>query len=140
MAMQTEIEMGQLATTNHQRAIKKLVYGLESLYISGAISLEPLPETDIDPGNPESKCPDLILQDNVRSTVPVIIEVSTNRGWKTDYSKMRNLIANTEYGIEEGFVLNFETGAWHKYSKSMSEVLEESAWSEVLGLDLSGLV
>ncbi|MFN0013479.1 MAG: hypothetical protein ACKVU2_02930 [Saprospiraceae bacterium] len=138
--MTTEIEMGHLATTHHQRAIKKLVFGLETLYISGAIALEPLPETDIDPGNPESKCPDVILQDNIRSTVPVIIEVATNRGWKTDYSKMRQLIDNTEYGIEEGFVLNFETGAWHRYSKSPGEVLEESAWSEVLGLDLSGLI
>lgn len=138
--MQTEIEMGHLATTNHQRAIKKLVYGLESLYISGAISLEPLPETDIDPGNPESKCPDLILQDNVKSTVPVIIEVSTNRGWKTDYSKMRHLIDHTEYGIEEGFVLNFETHVWHKYSKTKGIAQEQPAWSDVLNLDLSGLV
>lgn len=133
--MIAEIEMGHLATVNHQRAIKNLVFGLEKLYQSGEIKLEPLPETDIDPGNPESKCPDLILQDNVLSVVPVIVEVATNRGWRTDFAKMRRLIDETEFGIEEGFVLNFERGEWHKYSKAKG-VEEGVSLSDVLGVDL----
>jgi hypothetical protein len=135
--MITEVEMGHLATVHHQRAIKRLVFGLERLFQNGLIQLEPLPETDIDPGNPESKCPDIILQDNQQSTVPIIIEVATSRGAKTDFSKMRRLIDSTEYGIEEGFVLNFETGAWFKYSKTNGIVEENPAWSDVLGLNLS---
>lgn len=135
--MITEVEMGHLATVHHQRAIKRLVFGLERLFQNGQIQLEPLPETDIDPGNPESKCPDIILQDNQQSTVPIIIEIATSRGAKTDFSKMRRLIDSTEYGIEEGFVLNFETGAWLKYSKTNGIVEENPAWSDVLGLNFS---
>ncbi len=134
--MITEIEMGHLATVHHQRAIKKLVFGLEQLYRNGATTLEPLPETDIDPGSPESKCPDLILQNNEDATVPVVIEVATNRGWKTDLAKMRRLIDETEYGIQEGFVLNFEKNEWHKYSKTAGEITDSPYWSDVLQLDL----
>lgn len=138
--MKTEIELGHLATIHHQRAIKKLLFGLEERYVSGEISLEPLPETDIDPGNPESKCPDLILQDEEKATVPVIIEIATNRGWKTDFAKLRRLMDETEYGIEEGFVLNFEKGEWHKYSKSKGLVEGRPSWSDVLGVDLDALL
>ncbi len=138
--MIAEFEMGHLATIHHQRAIKQLVFGLEKLYQTGQISLEPLPETDIDPGNPESKCPDLILQDNVRSTVPIVIEIATQRGWKTDFNKLRHLMDDTEYGIEEGFVLNFEKNEWHKYSKAKGVVEDAPAWSEVLGVDLGAML
>lgn len=138
--MTAEIEMGHLATIHHQRAIKKLVFGLEKLYQAGKINLEPLPETDIDPGNPESKCPDVILQDNKNSTVPIIIEIATNRGWKTDFSKMRRLMDETEYGIVEGFVLNFEKNEWHKYSREKGVVENDPFLSDVLGLNLKELL
>lgn len=138
--MKTEIQLGHLATIHHQRAIKKLLFGLEARYVAGKINLEPLPETDIDPGNPESKCPDLILQDEEKATVPVIIEIATNRGWKTDFAKLRRLMDETEYGIEEGFVLNFEKGEWHKYSKNKGVVEERPSWSEVLKVDLDALL
>ncbi len=136
--MVAEIEMGHLATINHQRAIKKLIFGLEKLYLSNEIPFEPLPETDIDPGNPDSKCPDVILQDNINSTVPVVIEVATNRGWKTDLLKLRRLIDETDFGIVEGFVLNFETNVWHKYSKhdNTSEIM---SFSNVLNIDFQEL-
>lgn len=138
--MTAEIEMGHLATIHHQRAIKNLIFGLEKLFQSGEITLEPLPETGIDPGSPESKCPDLILQDNKNATVPVIIEVATNRGWKTDYAKMRRLIDETEYGIQEGFVLNFEKGEWHKYSKTKGVIEDIPSWSEVLKVDFKNFL
>lgn len=135
-----EIEMGHLATIHHQRAIKQLVFGLETLYQSGKISLEPLPETDIDPGNPDSKCPDLILQDNENSTVPVIIEVATHRGWRTDFKKLKQLMDETEFGIQEGFVLDFQQKEWHKYSKSGDVVNDNPSWSDVLKIDLNSLL
>jgi hypothetical protein len=138
--MVAEIEMGHLATIHHQRAIKRLVFGLEKLYQSGQIPYEPLPETDIDPGNPESKCPDLILQDDNNGDVPIIIEISTKRGWKTDYNKLRRIMNDTEYGIVEGFVLNFETGEWLKYTKNILEIDSHSSWSNVLNLDLKTLL
>jgi hypothetical protein len=138
--MIAEIEMGHLNTIHHQRAIKRLVFGLEKLYQSGQIFLEPLPETDLDPGNSESKCPDLILQDNENSTVPVIIEVATNRGWKTDLKKTRKLIDETEYGIKEGFVLDFQKWVWHKYSTEGGVDLENPSWSNILKIDLNSLL
>jgi Uma2 family endonuclease len=138
--MVAEIEMGHLATVHHQRAIKQLVFGLEKFYQSGQIRLEPLPETDIDPGNPESKCPDLILQDNTNSTVPIVIEIATRRGWRTDFAKMRRLIDETEYGIQEGFVYDFQQNEWHKYAKGKGIVENAPSWSEVLRLDLKTLL
>lgn len=138
--MTAEIEMGHLATLHHQRAIKKLIVGLDKLYEQGHISLEALPETDLDPGNPESKCPDIILRDNVRLQVPVIIEVATHFGAKTDFKKLRSLITETEYGIEEGFVFDFERGQWMKFSKSKGIETENPAWSEILNFDLSQIL
>ena len=138
--MIAEIEMGHLATVHHQRAIKQLIYGLERLFQNGQIRLEPLPETDIDPGNPDSKCPDVIFQDNENSTVPIIVEIATSRGWKTDFNKMRRLIEETDFGIEEGFVYNFQLGTWHKFSKMNGASAMPDSWSDILGLDLSKFV
>ena len=135
--MIAEIEMGHLATIHHQRAIKKVVFGLEKLYQEGIIKLEPLPETDIDPGNPESKCPDIILQDSDGTAVPIIVEIATNRGWRTDFKKLKKLIDETEYGIEEGFVLNFEKMEWHKYSKQNGVIENNPSWSAILEVDLA---
>ena len=140
MLQAIELDMGHLATLTHQRAIKRLIVGLDKLYDQGNIRLEALPETDIDPGNPESKCPDIILRDNVAVAVPVIIEVATHFGARTDLKKLRRLIEDTEYGIEEGFVLNFEKNEWHKYSKAKGVVEDAPAWSEVLGVDLGAML
>ncbi|MCU0345940.1 MAG: hypothetical protein MUC59_03275 [Saprospiraceae bacterium] len=135
-----EIEMGHLATLHHQRAIKKLIVALDKLFQDGLITLEALPETDIDPGNPESKCPDIILRDNERLLVPVIIEVATHFGARTDLKKMRNLIENTEYGIEEGFVYDFEKSTWMKFSKEKGLETDNPSWSNILSVDLSRIL
>jgi hypothetical protein len=131
------VEMGHLATLHHQRAIRKLLVGLDKLYSTQKTLLEPLPETDIDPGNPESKCPDIILRDNDHYLVPVVIEIATHLGHKTDYKKLRSLIDTTEYGILEGFVLDFEKQIWHKYSKTQGVIAENPSWSDVLQVDLA---
>lgn len=135
-----EIEMGHLATLHHQRAIKKLIVALDKLFQDGLITLEALPETDIDPGSPESKCPDIILRDNERLLVPVIIEVATHFGARTDLKKMRNLIENTEYGIEEGFVYDFEKSSWMKFSKEKGLEMDNPSWSNILSVDLSQIL
>lgn len=135
-----QIEMGHLATLHHQRAIKRLLLGLDKPLLESKSNLEALPETDIDPGNPESKCPDIILRDNLLETVPVVIEIATNLGAKTDFRKLSRLIEDTEFGIEEGFVFNFERRTWHKFSRSLGPVLENPSWSEVLKMDLAELV
>lgn len=139
MVVTSSVETGHNATIAHQRAIKRLIVGLDQLQSSFKVPLEALPETDIDPGNPESKCPDVILRDNTRFTVPVIIEVATNMGAKTDFKKMKHLIDTTEYGIEEGFVYNFEANQWTKYSKQNTQH-DSHSWSDVLGIDLAPLI
>lgn len=131
-----ETEMGHLATLHHQRAIKRLIVGLDRLNREGKTNLEPLPETDIDPGNPESKCPDVIMRDNELLVVPVIIEVATHLGCRTDFKKMRSLVDETEYGIVEGFVYDFQSDTWMKYSREHGVATENPSWSEVLAVDL----
>ena len=82
----------------------------------------------------------LIAHCALRQSDFVIIEISTNRGWKTDFNKMRRLIDETEYGIEEGFVYNFELDIWHKYAKKYGVYADPTGFSDVLGLDLSQFV
>jgi hypothetical protein len=50
------------------------------------------------------------------------------------------IFGQTEYGIEEGFVFNFETQVWHRHQKSKVETPEQSAWSVVVQVDLSTLI
>lgn len=140
MILQTaDIDMGHLATLDHQRSIKKLIVKLDKLYEAGHFNYEVLPEADIDPGNSESKCPDIQFRDNENLSVPVIIEVSTHFGWRSDFRKLKKLIDETEFGIQEGFVLDFVTGEWHKYSKQGGEDLKRPYWSDVLNLDMRTL-
>ncbi len=138
--MTAELEMGQLATLTHQRAIKRFIIGLDKLYEQGKTQLEVLPETDIDPGNPESKCPDILLRDNAAVAVKLVIEIATHLGARTDFKKLRRLIDETEYGIEEGFVYDFEQKTWMKYSKKTGIVTDNPSWSEVLQFDLGSLI
>ncbi|NUQ26035.1 MAG: hypothetical protein HUU34_18960 [Saprospiraceae bacterium] len=135
-----EIKMGHNATIAHQRAIADLIVGLRALYLAHAIDLEALPETDIDPGNPESKCPDLVLRDNLSFTVPIIIEVTTNFGYKTDLLKAKKLIDETAFGIEEAFIYNFESDTWYKYSKKGGIAEVQRSFSDILQLDLSQFI
>ncbi len=134
--MIAEIEMGHLNTIHHQRAIKKLLINLENLFDKGLFPYEVLPEADIDPGNSESKCPDLQFLDNENLTVPVIIEIATTQGWRSDLRKLRQLIEGTDFGIVEGFVYDFVRKEWHKYVKNVGEDLKNPSWSEVLKLDM----
>jgi ATP-dependent phosphoenolpyruvate carboxykinase len=53
---------------------------------------------------------------------------------------LRNLIEDTEYGIEEGFVFNFEKNVWMKYSKSQGAITDNTSWSDVLSGDLKTIM
>ncbi len=135
-----EIETGNLSTLDHQRVIKKLIVKLDRLFEEGKFNFEVLPEADIDPGNSESKCPDIQFRDNENLSVPVIIEVATHFGWRSDFRKLRKLIDETEFGIQEGFVLDFQTREWHKYSKQGGGDLKRPFWSDVLKMDMRSLL
>lgn len=135
-----ELEMGHNARLEHQRVIADLIAGSRTFYNQQKIQLEPLPETDLDPGNPESKCPDIQFRDNEAFTVPIIVEVSGNFGYKTDFVKVRKLVEETAYGIEEAFVYNYETGNWYKYSKLQGIVEEDRSYSDLLQLDLNSFL
>ena len=45
-----------------------------------------------------------------------------------------------DYGILEGFVYNYKTQQWLRYRKGDGGVATESAFSEVLQLDLKAFV
>lgn len=135
-----ELEMGHNAKLEHQRVIADIIANSRSLYKKRQILLEPLPETDLDPGNSESKCPDIQFRNEKELAVPVIIEIAGSFGYKTDFIKVRKLVEETAYGIEEAFVFNYETRNWYKYSK-LNGILEENrSFSDVLQLDLNEFV
>jgi hypothetical protein len=66
--------------------------------------------------------------------------VATHFGFRTDFKKMRNLIENTEYGIEEGFVFDFEKSTWMKFSKEKGVETENPSWSNLLSYDLNKIL
>jgi len=132
--------MGINAPKEHQRIISKLTTGLGVLYYrEKRIALEPLPETMIDEGQ-TSPVPDIQLYDNEKLNTPIIIEVAHANGARNDFKKVERLIEEYEYGILEGFVYNYTTGEWLKYSKGQGPVEEQPFWSDVLGLDLAALL
>lgn len=125
---------------DHQRVIAKLTTRLGSLYYDAKrIRLEPLPETMLDEGQ-ASPVPDIILSDNDADTTPVIIEVCHTRGLKRDVHKVIQLIDEDEYGIQEGFIYDYKTETWLRYTKGSAGLTVESSFSAVLNLDLNAML
>lgn len=125
---------------DHQRAISILTTQLGHLYyVQHAIALEPLPETMLDEDE-ASPVPDLILVDAKNDTVPVIIEICHNKGLKKDLEKVVRLVEQDYYGIREGFVYNYKTGAWFRYRFGDGGVATESSFSEILNLDFGAFL
>ncbi|MCC6459852.1 MAG: hypothetical protein IT260_05260 [Saprospiraceae bacterium] len=132
------IYMGVNAPKIHQRIIGKLMMRLGILYhIEKQIPYEPFPETMIDEGQ-TSPTPDILLFDNVRKQNQVIIEVSGNTGARRDFEKVKQLVQ--EYTVPEGFVYNYDTGAWLKYRLHQGEDSETPSFSDLIGLDLADLL
>ncbi|QIP12892.1 hypothetical protein G8759_09765 [Spirosoma aureum] len=121
----------------HQRVISKLNSGLGPLfYREHCIQLEPLPETMLDEGQ-ASPVPDLILYDNTARTTPIIIEVCHTDGLRKDLKKVIALLEADDYGIQEGFVYDYITAQWYRYSKGDGGLTQSTSFSEVLQLDLN---
>ena len=130
-------DMGTYAPRVHQRLISKLDFGLRQLYqIEKSISLEPLPETMINEDE-ASPTPDLILVEPDTEMIHVVIEVCHTIGLKNDIKKVIAMLDKAEYDIKEGFIHDYKTGKWYRYKANSGGLVEESSWSEVLGLDLN---
>ncbi len=122
----------------HQRIIGQLMMKLGQLfYEEGKIAYEPFPETMIDESQ-TSPTPDILLFDNQARLNKVIIEVTGNTGMRRDFEKVKQLVR--EYEVPEGFVYNYDTGKWLKYSFEQGEVTDRPSWSESIQIDLDSLV
>ncbi len=134
------IDTGINAPKEHQRVISKLTTGLGMLfYIEKSITLEPLPETMIDEGQ-TSPVPDVLLYDNENYRTPIIIEVAHANGVRNDFKKVKRLMDESDYGIQEGFVYNYITHEWLKYQKNKGQITDAPSWSDVLGMDLARFI
>lgn len=132
------VDVGHNASLLHQRAIADLIFGLRQLRQNGETKLLALPETDLDVGNPQSPCPDVVLLDEERFSFPVIIEVTTNYGFRNDCDKVARLARETKFGIEEAFVYNLQSKRWFRYSTRSGE--SESSRSDALNVDLATFI
>lgn len=131
------IIMGINAPKIHQRIIGKMMIRLGILYYDEKkIPYEPLPETMIDESQ-TSPTPDILLFDNANKMNRVIIEVSGNTGARRDFEKVKELVQ--EYGVPEGFVYNYDTGQWRKFSLTQGEDTARPSFSDEIGLDLAVL-
>lgn len=129
---------GSNAPLLHQRTIARLTAKLYPHYEAGTIQYEPIPEMMV--GEYNSPTPDVILYDHATEQAHVIIEVTHTKGVKTDLRKVIRLMEDDDYGILEGFVYNYKTQQWLRYRKGDGGVATESAFSEVLQLDLKAFV
>lgn len=133
--------MGVNAPVIHQSVIARLTAGLYPLYRSGRIAFEPLPDTMLTEGYSSRydgpPVPDLLLYDHPSEQAKIIVEVCPTNGLKHDTNKIIRLIDEKEYGILEGFVFNYKTQQWLRYSKDNGGLTTESSFSEILNLDLN---
>ncbi|OIN56296.1 hypothetical protein [Arsenicibacter rosenii] len=135
-----EDDMGVNAPLRHQQVISRLHVELGILYYkTRTIPYEPLPETMLAEGygNP---VPDLLLYDHEAEQTRIIIEICQTNGERNDVLKVIRLIDEQDYGIQEGFVFNYKTGRWLRYRKGDGGLVTESAFSDLLQLDLSGFL
>jgi Uma2 family endonuclease len=137
---ETILELGISSPKAHQRIIGKLMASLGHLfYHLHQIALEPLPETQIDEGQ-SSPVPDIMLYDNETFQTPIIIEVCHPNGVNNDLKKIIKLIDANDFGIEEGFIYDYERGLWLNYQKGIGQVFDKPSFSTILGMDLASLL
>jgi len=134
------LDMGINAPKAHQRIISKLTASLGHLfYHQHEITLEPLPETQIDEGQ-SSPVPDILLYDNETYRTPIIIEICHPNGLNNDLKKIIRLIEENDYGIQEGFIYDYVRGLWSKYQKGVGQVVNKPSYSAILDIDLATLL
>lgn len=128
------------APLDHQRVISKLTFELGFLYYKeGTILLEPLPETPLNEG-PGHAVPDIVLYDPKAEETKIIVEVCQTNGQRNDLRKIIRLIEEDDYGILEGFVYNYKTRVWLRYRKGDGGAATESSYSELMSVDMGGMV
>ena len=84
--------------------------------------------------------PDILLYDNETYKTPIIIEVCHPNGLNNDMKKIIRLIEENDYGIEEGFIYDYVRGMWSKYKKGVGKVVDNQSYSDILDMDLAGLL
>ncbi len=136
---------GVNAPLQHQQVISRLHVELGILYYKQqTISYEPLPETMLTEGYgnryDEPPVPDILLYDHEAEKTRVIIEICQTNGEKSDLRKVIRLIEDEDYGILEGFVFNYKTLTWVRYRKGDGGQATETAFSEVLNLNLGSFL
>lgn len=130
------IYMGVNATREHQIVIAKLVYRLYGLYEKKQISLLPIPEAMINQAE-TSPVPDVMLV-NEQELTEVIIEVNHTVGVKKDAEKLQTLMS--DYEVKEGFVYDYKTQNWQKYTLDMGKDELNPSFSNILQIDLKNLL
>ena len=137
---ENDVDIQLNAPEAHQSIISKLTAGLGHLfYHKHEISLESLLETQIDEGQ-ASPVPDIFLYDNETYRTPIIIEIFHPNGLSNDMRKIISLIEENDYGNEEGFIYDYVLGIWSKYLKGVGQVFDNQSYSEILDMDLAGLL
>lgn len=114
--------------------IRKLIAGLDRLYVTGNIRYEPFPETMLDEGR-TSPTLDVISYDAVSDTDLIMIEISTTKGFNGDFKKVSELVEY--YNVHEGFVSNYKTSAWRKYKLGIGEITDNPSFCDSIGYDLN---
>lgn len=131
---------GVNAPLQHQQVISRLHVELGILYYKQqSIPYEPLPETMLTEGygNP---VPDILLYDHEAEKTRVIVEICQTSGEKSDLRKVIRLIEDEDYGILEGFVFNYKTRIWMRYRKGDGGQAIETAFSEILQVNLGQFI
>ena len=129
---------GSNAPLIHQLTIARLTAKLYPYYEAGTIPYVPIPEMMV--GEYNSPTPDVILYDYTTEQAHVIIEVTHTKGVKADLKKVIDLIDNDLYGIREGFIYNYKTQQWFRYSFGDGGLATESSFSALLQLDLNAFL
>lgn len=62
----------------------------------------------------------------------------TFSGARRDFEQVKKLME--EYGVEEGFVYNYDTGAWFKNRLSTGQDTRNPSFCDAIGVDLSDLL
>ncbi len=133
-------DQGVWAPRIHQRVIARLTTGLTNALLNECTTLlEVLPETMLDESK-ASPVPDVSLYNNATNHTPVIIEVCHTDGLKGDLQKIIRLIDADLYGIREGFVYDYRTMHWLRYTFGDAGLTIASSQSDILGLDLARFV
>jgi Uma2 family endonuclease len=136
--------MGTNAKMEHQRILGKLFYALTTLYQTGHIPYEPFTEMSLK-REKGGKTPDILLWDGSAQTkyvYPVLVEICTTSAFETDIAKLKGIMGDAQYGVQEGFVYDYELRKWaiiRKQDKDMHTVMSTAA-SAVLNVRLHNLV